>query len=285
MAELKLPLDFLSSTQIDMYLRCPMQYYYRYRLGKKIPPPWSMYVGRCGHKALDFNFEQKVKTYSDLDFETIGDVYNDEFTNNPARDGVNWQGENEGVVKDKGYGSLQNYFTVEKAQEKIQPLAVQKKIDIQFENKNYGIRAYLDIVTIDKEVGDFKFSLKRPSDDQLANDTQMTIYGISHLYEYKTLPAALWLDYLISLQSGPKYARYPIIRSREHYSSMLEDIGNIAEDISMRCKTDIWFRNKKGWWCSPKSCGYYLLCRPEDQARSDEVLAKLQGKENVLKKG
>jgi len=273
-----LPLYFLSHTQINMFKRCRMQYCKRYEEKLKIPPPWTMYLGKVGHKALDFNFEQKIESYTDLDYTDFIEFYYDSFDNNPERESVNWQEEKPGQVKDMGYKVLENYYKELKVQKTIQPIAVQKKIEIEFENKPYALRTYLDIITDKEEVGDNKISRKTPDKNTLANDNQLTTYGLSYLYEYGKKPSALWFDYLIHLKSGPKYERFPVERTDEHYNQCLEDIGNIAIQIADCRKSGSWDRRMSGWECSPKYCGYYLLCRPQDKKIFYEVLEDFKKK-------
>lgn len=55
----------LSYSQLSMYLRCSMQYYYRYVEGLKERPNVSLSVGKGGHAALEWNTKAKIATGSD----------------------------------------------------------------------------------------------------------------------------------------------------------------------------------------------------------------------------
>ncbi len=274
----ELPLNFISYSQLNMFKRCPMQYCKRYIEKKIIPPPWTWYLGNRGHYTLDFNYRQKIESFTDLDFKEIAEVYYEDFDNNKDRENVNWQDQSPGEVKDMGYKVIEHYYKEIKVQKTIQPIAVQKKIDIEFKNKPYGLRTYLDIITDKKEIGDNKISGKTPDVNTLANDTQLTTYGLSYLYEYGRMPSGLWFDYLIHLKKGPKYCRFPVERTEEHYNVLLEEIGNIAISIANCLKTGSWYRNNIGWWCSPKNCGYYLICRPQDKKIFYDFLKSLKKK-------
>lgn len=55
----------LSYSQLSMYLRCSMQYYFRYVEGLKERPNVSLSVGKGGHAALEWNTKAKIATGAD----------------------------------------------------------------------------------------------------------------------------------------------------------------------------------------------------------------------------
>ncbi|GAH94032.1 unnamed protein product, partial [marine sediment metagenome] len=48
---------------------------------------------------MDFNFEQKIKSFTDLDYADFIEFYYDSFDNSPERETVNWQEQNPGQDK------------------------------------------------------------------------------------------------------------------------------------------------------------------------------------------
>jgi hypothetical protein len=52
----------LSFSQIAMYLRCSMQYWFRYIEGLKDKPKVSLAIGKGGHAALEKSVKRKIKT-------------------------------------------------------------------------------------------------------------------------------------------------------------------------------------------------------------------------------
>lgn len=52
----------LSYSQLAMYLRCSMQYYFRYVVGLKEQPKVSLSIGKGGHAALEWNTKAKLQT-------------------------------------------------------------------------------------------------------------------------------------------------------------------------------------------------------------------------------
>ncbi len=56
----------LSYTQLNMFLRCPRQYEYRYVHGLKVPPSGAMVQSRVWHQTVEFNYRQKIHSDRDL---------------------------------------------------------------------------------------------------------------------------------------------------------------------------------------------------------------------------
>lgn len=61
----------LSFSQISMYLRCSMQYYFRYIVKLKDKPKVSLALGKGGHSALEKNVKRKIKSGSDSPVEEV----------------------------------------------------------------------------------------------------------------------------------------------------------------------------------------------------------------------
>ena len=59
----------LSVTQLKMFLRCPLQYEFRYIKGLKVPPVEAMTLGKSIHSTLEENYKQKIETKKDLPIE------------------------------------------------------------------------------------------------------------------------------------------------------------------------------------------------------------------------
>lgn len=72
--------DHFSFSQLSMYLRCSMQYYFRYVLGLKERPKLDLVRGKAGHSALERNARHKLKHQQDQPLEQILDTFNDDFT-------------------------------------------------------------------------------------------------------------------------------------------------------------------------------------------------------------
>ena len=61
----------LSYSQLSMYMRCSMQYYFRYVVGLKDKPKVSTSLGKGGHAALEWNTLHKLATGNDRPVEEL----------------------------------------------------------------------------------------------------------------------------------------------------------------------------------------------------------------------
>ena len=57
---------YLSVSQVNMYLRCPLQYMFRYIEGLKLPPKSAMTLGKSIHFGIEGNYRQKIDSHKDL---------------------------------------------------------------------------------------------------------------------------------------------------------------------------------------------------------------------------
>jgi len=71
--------ELLSVSKIRMYLRCPLQYYYRYCEGLKVPPDSGLTLGKSVHAGIEANYSQKITSFSDLPLNDVLDVYSTAF--------------------------------------------------------------------------------------------------------------------------------------------------------------------------------------------------------------
>jgi hypothetical protein len=76
---LSLPTPRLSFSQVSMYLKCPMQYYFRYVEGRKEPPGIALVEGSTAHEALEADGIQFVKHGSRLPHKELVQVFGDTF--------------------------------------------------------------------------------------------------------------------------------------------------------------------------------------------------------------
>ncbi len=56
-----LPTNHISATQLNMYLRCPAQYKFRYVDGIILPPKSALTKGKAVHRGQEFNYWQQLK--------------------------------------------------------------------------------------------------------------------------------------------------------------------------------------------------------------------------------
>jgi ATP-dependent helicase/DNAse subunit B len=68
-------LQHLSVTSLRTFMRCALQYYWRYCKGLKIPPVGAIVLGKSVHKGLEENFRHKQQTKKDLSLPKVLEAY------------------------------------------------------------------------------------------------------------------------------------------------------------------------------------------------------------------
>ena len=95
----------LSVSQLKMYLRCPLQYFFRYECHLKVPPTADLSLGRTIHQTLNDNYGQKIKTGHDIIVPHITELFSEHWEREVQETEFK-NGESPGKFKDDGVGLL-----------------------------------------------------------------------------------------------------------------------------------------------------------------------------------
>lgn len=123
--------EHLSFTQLSMWARCSMQYYFRYVLGLKERPSLRLVNGKSGHAAVEFNSLHKMQTKADAPTEQILDTFSTDYDlqTQILEPGDLKAGEDIGQTKDATIETLR-YYRARHA-ERITPLAVEQEFRLE----------------------------------------------------------------------------------------------------------------------------------------------------------
>jgi CRISPR/Cas system-associated exonuclease Cas4 (RecB family) len=249
-----LPKEHLSYSQVNMFLRCPKQYYYRYLEGLVMPPSGSLVLGSSGHKSLEHNYSQKIDTKKDLKAKEVLEYFDATFEEQ-AKEDVDWGDKKKGDYKDAGARTLKKYQ--KDYAPAIQPEAVEQEFNIELENADYTLKGYIDLITEGGDIVDHKISGRKPSN---IDDKQLTVYRLAYKELNGFPPEKVRFDYLVTKKS-PEIIPFEMDITDEDEQELLELIGDVSEAI----KSGIFYRRTDGWMCNPKYCGYYYKCRPHKE--------------------
>ena len=257
----------LSYSQINTYRTCPMRYYFRYIKGLKIPPPWAIPLGKSVHQGIGYNLKQKIQTRQDLPLPQVLDAYDFAFESQTQGE-VDWQDKKRGMVKDMGVGLVGVHHR--DCSPLVQPIAVEDKVKIPFENVDYCFLAYLDLIDENSIIIDLKTSQKSPNKAKAVTSDQLTAYALAYRVKYGKAEKGMRLDYLVNTKT-PKYQPLPARRTSQEIDAFLEIVSRVQEGIE---KEVFYPCSEDNWVCNPRSCGYYsTVCKPR---RTVISLAKLE---------
>ena len=187
----------MSFSQLSMYLRCSMQYYFRYILGLKDKPKVSLSIGKGGHAALEWNTKRKIATGTDQPVEEVVQKASD-FMDHYLRELPISEYEKDvepGETKDK-FLAATKVFRVRDAPS-IQPLSAELAFDLDLneyiadpiEEPLKLVRGKIDVVSTDRDlhvaapviapikVDDYKFVTRKRSQNEVNLSPQLTLYA------------------------------------------------------------------------------------------------------------
>ena len=242
-----------SYSQINMFLRCPRQYYFRYIEGKKIPPKSALTLGKSVHAGIEKNYSQKVKTHQDIATADICDAYGDAF--DLLRKETLWLPEEKpGKIKDEGYGLIKVYQ--KEIAPSIQPATVEEKFTIEFLDVDYAFTGIMDLTTDNNLIVDHKTTTRTPSEDEIRKNLQLTAYAMGFRHLRKKQEKQLRFDFMIRKRE-PEIMSITTERDEQDIHSFLKLIGYIHEAI----QSGLFYPNINNRLCNEKWCGFWDLCQ------------------------
>lgn len=237
---------------INLFLKCPRQYMYRYEMNIQTPPKSALIVGRANDDCNNHNMEQKIKSKVDLKTSEVLDVYNDSFEKNSP--GTNWGDDDIGKIKDKGYQMAK--VVHEKCSPHIQPTKVQSKFKIEFE-EGYSIGGTLDVEDVDDYVRDLKTSKANYQDDAILKGLQPVMYDYAFEMQHQKKAKGFIFD-VVTKHKEPRYQKMVGTISSHQRGWMFDIIRTMHTQVKAG---NFQYASENGWWCSEGWCGYWHLCK------------------------
>lgn len=267
-------IDHLSPTQINMYLKCSLSWYWRYSEGIVVPPKGLLTQSRCIHTAVETNFKQKIDTFLDLPTSDVLDDFSTEF--DERKHLTVWQkDEKPSAFKDEGVSLLAGYHT--KISPAIQPSHVEYKFELNFENFDISFVGRMDLIH-NAIISDNKCSGKSPSviAKEADSSLQLTAYALAYRAIFHSPEAGLsiiallrpkasskklidWKNPKADKPKSGKVETFSTTRDQKSIDRYLKLMAHVANAI----ENDIYFpRDPNSWECSSQYCGYHdTVCK------------------------
>lgn len=247
----------VSPSQINTWLKCQMQWYFRYIEGLKVPSSGAQFTGTTYHKTLAHNYEQKVETKQDIPATDAQEYCAEAFDSGLTETEVQFDGDKPGEMKDKAVRAVALHVT-ERAPA-LEPVTVEKKWELPLTGDT-TLMCITDMTTTDHAIIDHKFSSRAKNEADLPNDIQANLYQwmmreIEPLEPWRftwevAVAGKTPKTQTLSIESKPK--------ELEWFHQLAK--GTVAA-IGQATESGVFVPNPNGWWCSPKWCGYYDRCR------------------------
>lgn len=244
-------MDHFSATQLNMFLRCPAQYEFRYLEKRILPPTSSLTKGRCVHKGAEYNYRQKLTTAADVSLEEVADIVAGVFDSEAVA--TAWEpDENKGAVKDQTLALTSLYHQA--VAPTIQPLFVEHEFCLPLPG-GVPLRGFIDVIDDTFVIRDIKTSARSPGDDEAKKSPQLAAYAWAYRELTGQLETAVALDYLVQTKT-PKTVTIQTSLTADDLGRLFAIIGQVLDAI----QAGVFYPNPSNFLCTPKACGYWNLC-------------------------
>lgn len=257
-------------SELGLFLKCEMAHYFRFVQGLKIPPGIAARRGSGGHAANALNMELKIETRQDLPLEALQDTARDEIHRlcYDSAEGVfiSKEDQREGggarAIIDKAKDEIANAMKVYHAElaPPIQPILVEESMQADF--RGYQIGGRLDTVS-DGVIHDLKIQ-GRKNQEWADRDIQPTFYSLLFQARFNKPPDKFVYEQIIPNKT-PVYAPLTTTRGERDFDLLERYLENFSAAIE---KGNPKPADPHHWMCSPKWCGYWLICEYGGKGKS-----------------
>lgn len=243
----------LSISQVGMFERCELQWYFRYAQGIKSPPGYAAVIGKGTHKAVEKDLAQKMAWGSLLETAEVRDIAADatraawEAEPPVLRDGDLDQGKS--VDAAVGLATLHHTALAPK----LEPTALEQAFIIPLPELSHDLVGVVDIET-PTHIRDTKTKGKAPSWDAARRSTQLIAYSLQA--RLRRRERAVALDFLLR-KRVPEALTVEASPTENEHRALVKRIELVSRSIDSGI-----FRPAPAdaWCCSEKWCGYWEIC-------------------------
>ena len=242
----------LSFTQISMYLKCPRQYELRYIQGIRLPASGAMVQSRAWHETLERNYRQKIVSGVDLRLSEMEDYYVFRLEEALSGEEVAFRnGETLESLRDQGLAIVAAHHKV--IAPRVRPSLVEEKFTISLgDDFPYVLTGVWDVVEEDGTIVDNKAYGKAPTQTDLDENLQFTVYSLGYRVSQQKIERGLRMDAVVK-DSPPRAVQLATRRTNTDCRRLL----GLIEDMAQAIAAGDLPANPAGWWCSPRFCGYW----------------------------
>lgn len=242
-------------SQVDTYLRCGLQFQFRYIDGLKIPPAAALTVGSAVDAAVTHNLKQKIDSNIDLPEQEVMDAYETDF--NRRVELTDWAGTQSGAEKDVGAKLTRLHYR--EAMPQIDPKLVQWEFNIDT-GRGYSVAGTADIIEKDGTIEDTKTSSKSYFPDSVSTKLQPSMYSWAY-GQSAGIPADRFrFRVLVKPQKIAKEKLQVVegIVGKAQHDWLFKTIDHVHKAVQAGIAVPA---ISDSWICSKKWCGYWSICR------------------------
>ena len=245
-------MNHVSASAIEMFLRCPQQWVFRYVEGIRQPPAVAMVQGTSLHRATEYNYAYKVDTAEDAALDEVLDVARDAFVSE-SESIEDWEDEEPGPALDTAVSLARVYHT--ELAPTVMPVEVEREFVLEDESWRWPCLGYEDVLTAESVI-DIKTAAKKKSQSDLDTSLQAGIYLLErHLSE-----------------KPERFAWHVAVKTKTLTTQVLERsvvepervrllVSRVQAGMQQVLDTGLAMPAQPGSWaCSERLCGFWRLC-------------------------
>jgi len=270
--------DEISPSLVETYLRCPMQWYWRYIEKKKMPPGVALVQGSSVHTAAGVDLENAIENGTHLGPDVVADIAAAEYDKRVQEEGVMLTPAEESLGRDNVLGAAKDQtvamaVTYGKKSEVIVPKQVEVWLvgSLKVDDDELKIVGRPDAIVqkmaADEEVSeadaqpadrdgqvvmDLKTTGAKWPKTRLINSLQMRVYSMlaEKPVEVLQIVKGRGKGQPKSVVAAAAYNKQSYYRAQHLIVRVLDSIE--AGIFPPTSPTD--------WACSPAYCGYWAIC-------------------------
>lgn len=247
----------LSFSAADTYLRCAMQFKFRYLDGIKSIPGIALLEGSAHHKAMEHNNLSKRDKGRDLPHRELTDIFVDDFRGRVKQEeDVDWGAEKEDVIFSRAKVLHERY--IRDVAPSIKPLEVEKRFELPLELPDERGKSPVPVLlvgVIDFEdaptVWDYKTAAKSKGQSEVDSSLQLSLYA----YAAKKKGVGI-IEFL--KKANPEVGVITSTRSAMQKQWALHVVRSVALAINAGVFP---LAAPNTWGCSERFCGFWDRCR------------------------
>ena len=255
--------DYISHSQISLYLQCPLKYAFQYIDGIRLTYiPSSMAFGRSIHRAIA-SFYETAQEGKPFRLKAWLKVFEEDWKETQEKEEIRYaKGEDYETLLRQGQELLRTYARKMNPQKVI---AVEESFSVDLEDPESGeilplpLQGVVDLVEEDQNgnvvVVDHKTAKRRYADWQIDGNLQLSIYA----YAAKEMgwctseEVLCRLDVLLKTKK-PQVIHYYVTKGKEDFVKLYQIVSAIREAM----QAEIVYP-RYGYWCG--DCPYLDRCR------------------------
>ncbi len=239
------------------------------------PPGFAIHLGNCFHKAQGKNLSQKAETKQNLETEEVVETF--KFHWDKEKNRVAWTSDDPKPRIAKAMGTDLTAVYYEELCKSWQPIVeqsiplVEYPLSFKIDDKIHEPLEITGTIDIELESGiivDHKTAQRAWSEGRENSEIQGHLYPFGmKLNGFDVKGFQFGIGYARKKTKSKKKSKSKAERKQtelrpvQHDESMVNQFLNQAISMAEMFRKESPVKNFNGWWCNPKYCGFYDICR------------------------